>query len=229
MPGPAPPKKPVDTLGMTTKHHKLAWTEQHGPETFKCSLDVAMHPAKSSIILLTMSGVEGSADGYQGKYVTIAQNAQREHGVAAVRIGNPFISSLSWESNLRHTLDYVIARSAEIAGPEFKEIRIMAHSAGGTVAGLMAWEYPEVSRLLLVNPALKHGYQQVEDGLRKFRGSTTVLFGEHDSSIFLGQELGKLPRVQVLNVKDADHHFSGDAIHAFINASSQYLFDSKEQ
>lgn len=214
---------------MSIRQHKLKWSEQHGPEKFDCELDLAIHPADSSVILLSIAGVDGSADGYMNKYVTIAENAQRDHGVAAVRIGNPFISSLSWESNLRNVLEYITDNSKDIAGEKFKEIRIMGHSAGATVAGLMAWEYPEVSRLLLINPALKHGYDRVADGLSKFKGKTVVLFGEHDSSIYLGQDLKGIPDVEVINVKDADHHFSGDYISVFIDAPGKYLFDESEK
>ncbi len=44
-------------------------------------------------MLLIVPGVDGTVDGYQEKYVTIADSIREQHGAAVVRISNPFVSS----------------------------------------------------------------------------------------------------------------------------------------
>lgn len=180
-------------------------------------------------ILLTIPGVDGSVDGYKEKYLRIAESVQEENKVSVVRISNPFISSFHWESNIRQSLDYISINLPSITEGNKAEIRVVAHSAGAAVIAQIAWEYPEIKRLLLINPATKLGLDKMKLGLGMFKGDdVTVIFGSQDPSIYDANELnnteGKIP-INTFVLEGIDHHFSGtDGLIQFIAASKNHLF-----
>lgn len=197
--------------------------------TIDCSLDIAVHPANSKVVLLTVPGVDGSVDGYEEKYIRIANSIQRRHSVAVVRIANPFITSFHWESNVRRALDYINDNAQDISGHEEVEIRIMAHSAGAAIVAQIAWEYPNITSILLINPATKLGIEKMKYGLAEFGGNKiTVLFGSEDSNVNDAQELSKADesvRMRTFILEGVDHHFSGDALQLFMQAPHSHLFN----
>lgn len=214
---------------MSGRYSKIEWQETMNGVTIDCSLDIAIHPADSKVVLLTVPGVDGSIDGYENKYVRIADSVQEQHGTAIVRIANPFITSYHWESNIRQAVNYILVNTEEITGNKDAEIRIMAHSAGAAVVAQIAWEYPEITRLLLINPATKLGIDKIQYGLSEFDGNMiTVLFGSEDPSVGDVDEIAKLSiakRVYMHILEGVDHNFSGESLEAFIAAPALYLFD----
>ena len=197
--------------------------------TIDCSLDIAIHPADSKVVLLTVPGVDGSVDGFEDKYVKIAESIQEKYGAAIVRMANPFITSYHWESNMRQALNYIIENTEEITGHKDVEIRIMAHSAGAAVVAQIAWEYPEITRILLINPATKLGIGKIKYGLSEFSGDRiTVLFGSEDPSVGDVDEVTKLSEAKNMHthiLEGVDHNFSGQSLEAFITAPALHLFD----
>lgn len=213
---------------MAVNYRTLTWQESKNGVTINCDLDIAVHPSNSNIILLTVPGVDGSVDGYKNKYVQIAEEVQSTHGAAIVRMSNPFVTSFHWESNLRHALKFIDENLPEITGAADIEIRILAHSAGAAVAAQIAWEYPKVTRLLLINPATKLGIDDIKRGIGKFNGDMTILFGSKDPSHDNLEHLtsaAKPEQVQAVVLEDVDHNFSGEALELFIQSPSRYLFN----
>ncbi len=214
---------------MTSNYSTIDWRETMNGVSIDCSLDIAIHPANSSIILLTVPGVDGSVDGYDNKYVRIADSIQATIGAAIVRIANPFITSFHWESNLRQALDYIANHAAEITNHTDYEIRLMAHSAGAAVAAQIAWEYPRISRLLLVNPATKLDIEAIKSGLEKLSDRPiTILMGGADPNFDDNQQLIdelKLGNIKLEIARSADHNFSGENFSIFLESPLQYLFD----
>lgn len=197
--------------------------------TIDCSLDIAIHPADSKVVLLTVPGVDGSVDGFEDKYIKIAESIQEKYGAAIVRIANPFITSYHWEYNIRQALNYILENAEEITDHKDTEIRIMAHSAGAAIVAQIAWEYPEITQILLVNPATKLDIEKIKYGLSEIGGSKiTVLFGSEDPSVGDVDEIAKLSEAKNVHthiLEGVDHNFSGESLEAFITAPSLYLFD----
>ena len=129
----------------------IEWQEEMNGVSIDCCLDIAIHSANSEIILLTIPGVDGEVDGFEDKYIRIANAVQDKYGAAVVRMSNPFISSHHWESNIRQVIDYIQMNAKEICGNDKFELRIMAHSAGAAVIAHIANEYPDITRILLIN------------------------------------------------------------------------------
>ncbi|HMT19620.1 MAG TPA: hypothetical protein PKD20_01165 [Candidatus Saccharibacteria bacterium] len=202
----------------------IEWQEVMNGVGISCALDIAIHPSNSKIIMLTIPGVDGSVDGFDNKYLHIAETVQEKYGVAVVRISNPFISSYHWESNIRQAIDYIQMNAQEICGNETFELRIMAHSAGAAVIGRIAHEYAEITRVLLINPALKLKPNDIHDGLAKLSGrQVTVLVGSKDSS---SDDIAEVVdnHTDLYVVDGADHHFSGDNFQLFLDSPNKYLF-----
>lgn len=201
----------------------LNWQETMNSVTVDCSLDIAIHPAESDTVLLIIPGVDGSVNGHEDKYIRIAEQVQDEHGIAAVRIANPFISSFHWESNPRRILDYIASNTDTIAGgSEATRIKIVAHSAGASIIAKIAHEYDNITDLLLVNPAEKLGGDAIRSGLKKTDAKVTVIFGEKDPSVSFSEALrGDGHRVVVL--EGVDHNFSGENLQTFIELPERYL------
>ena len=216
-------------LIMSATYSKIQWQETMNDVTIDCSLDIAIHPAESNIVLLTVPGVDGSVDGYENKYVKIAESILDEHGAAVVRIANPFITSFHWESNVRRALDYINTHAREISGNDDIEIRIMAHSAGAAIVAQIAWEYPNIEKILLINPATALGLDKMKRGLAEFGGNKiTVVFGSKDPSAKDAKELStadETARMRTFVYDDVDHHFSGDSLKLFMHEPHAHLFN----
>ncbi len=214
---------------MAVKTHKLQWQEEMNGVTIDCSLDIAIHPAESSVVMLIVPGVDGTVDGYQNKYVNIANNVQTQHGAAVVRMSNPFITSYHWESNVRRALEYIQDNAKAMAGTSKIEIMVMAHSAGAAIVACIAWEYPNISRLMLINPATKLDMQKIKYGLAEFGGNKiTILIGSKDPAAEHVKELTSANETAIMRtfvIEGADHNFSGDAFAVFMGAPHAHLFN----
>lgn len=202
----------------------IEWQEEMNGVGIDCTLDIAIHPSNNRIILLTIPGVDGEVDGYDNKYTRIAESVQEKYNVAVVRISNPFISSYHWESNVRQAIDYIQMNAKEICGNDNFELRIMAHSAGAAIIAQIAHEYSEITRILLINPALSLKPNNIRSGLASLSSrQVSVLVGSDDPSIDeIPEIIGNDEKVVV--VEGADHHFSGESFPLFLDSPHNYLF-----
>lgn len=204
---------------------QLQWQETMNNVTIDCSLDVAIHPADSDTILLTIPGVDGSVDGYKDKYIRMVEKFQEINKTAAVRIANPFITSHHWESNPRHALDYILQNTKEILGRSdiAPKILVVAHSAGASIIAKIASEFPAITGVLLINPAKKLlQASDIEKGLGDIVDNSAVVFGSNDPSVDMDHDL-RNEWLKVFIVDGADHNFSGEYLDAFINLPVRYL------
>lgn len=204
--------------------NQIDWKESMNGVTIDCSLDVAVHPAKSSTILLIIPGVDGSVDGYEGKDIRMVEAFQQKHDVAAVRIANPFITSHHWESNPRRALEYIKSNQDKITGQNGKaKIVVVAHSAGAAIIAKIAHEYPEIGAILLINPAKKLlSSSDMINALGTLKSSTMVVFGGKDPSVGMASDL-RGAGIAVQTIEGADHNFSGKYLDDFVNLPTRML------
>lgn len=216
------------------QYELLTWQETKNGVTIDCSLDVAVHPAESNVIFVTIPGVDGSVDGYKNKYVDIANSVQGRHHAAVVRASNPFITSFHWESNLRNLLAYIRDNAERISGTATPGLYIMAHSAGAAITAQIAHEYPQIKRLLLVNIASKLGMSKILVGLSSFNGEQiAIVYGEHDPSITSINDFKQLKTKTIKTVHTLpgiDHNFSSDTgLESFKQLPLQHFFETQNQ
>lgn len=208
---------------------EITWQESMNDVTIDCSLDVKIHPAKDSkLIFLIIPGVDGDVDGYENKYIKIAESVKEKHNVAVVRISNPFISSFFWESNVRQALNYIRNHCIDICGNEDYEIIAQGHSAGASVIASIAHEYPEIKKILVINTAMRLREERILDGIDLFKGDTVVVFGELDPSVNTVTMFSDLSNTKIITKSGADHFFSGEAFNEFVHLANKYLFEEKQ-
>lgn len=216
---------------MSFKPYQLNWQETKNGVSIECSLEVKVHNSNSNTILLLVPGVDGSVDGYENKYVTIAENILKKHGVAVVRMENPFVTSFHWESNIRQILNFIKDNSLEICGTNNYDLHIQAHSAGASVVASIAHEFPKIRKLLLINIAMSLSPNSIVEGLGKYEGDVTILMGDKDDSLEDVKKLGfseNSNTAQIVIATNTDHNFSGDSFPLFLNAANTYFYgDSK--
>lgn len=196
------------------KKTKLNWKPSKNGVTVDADLDIIVHPARTNEVVLIVPGVDGSVDGYEDKYVKMADLITEHSGDTVVRISNPFISSFHWEDNVRKALEFIEAGQSEYFDVKPKSIRIVGHSAGASVAAWLAHEYPKVKQLTLINMAEKLEADRIINSLESFNGSVCLVYGSEDPSIQFGRKLGDNYKLTV--VEGADHNFSGDHTERFI-------------
>jgi hypothetical protein len=207
----------------------IRWQESMNGVTIDCSIDVRIHPVKDcKVVFLIIPGVDGDVDGYDNKYIKIAESVQEKHNIAVVRISNPFISSFFWESNVIKILEYIKQNSKEICGNSDYEIRAQGYSAGAAVIATIANEYSEITSLLLINAAMKLNEEAILDGLDKFKGKTTVVFGENDPSVKTASLFNEINNLETVIIEGADHFFSEKSFEDFIGLANKHLFEDNK-
>lgn len=217
---------PITSLELGAKSHMentvnilekaLTWQPSHNGVTVDASMDVRVHPMPTKRVLLILPGVDGSVDGFDAKYIKMANRAIAK-GYGVVRVSNHFISSFHWDDNLRQALAYINANSREHFDNSEVTISVIAHSAGASVAAWTAWEYPNIEKLILINAASKLRPEAIIGGLKQYTGKVHLVYGSKDPSIgFAGQLPGTYNRTIV---NGADHMFSGRYLEDFINVA----------
>ncbi len=195
-------------------NNRLAWTASHNGISVQVDMDIRVHPAKSDKIVIIIGGVDASVDGYKDKYAKMAQRITEKQGKAAVRFSNDFISSFHWEENLRHALKYVDEHAVPITGMASPEVEIVAHSAGASVALWLAHEYPQVTKMLLINTAAELGLNKILRGLARYKNKALLVFGSLDNSLSKFQTV--VPNHPLIIIEGANHQFSSLPLEKFI-------------
>lgn len=194
---------------------------------------VAIHPLNNGKMLLIYPGAEGDIDGYNRKYETLA-NYIVEQGLASVlRTGNPYVGR--WDTCLRNMLNYALEHSKEICGSDKPEIYLMGFSAGAGAISQLAWEYPEVTKILLLAPAIGVGEKEVIKGLKEFKGEVYIVIGDSDEAVkpeagqmFYDFCIGSSKR-ELFVIENCDHQFRGEKNGRILSQAPFYAFlDSKQ-
>ena len=155
-----------------------------------------------------LTGLGGSADGLGNKYSRIAEYVQSDYGFPAFIVPTP---KDVWEKKERF-FDEVAARFIQ----NKTCVYLMGVSAGATMALWYAAKYPQIKRVLCVNPVLNINLHMTSNGVRNFSG-------EKDPSAKWAKLLPALPCLKVHIIPDADHVFCGK-LDEFIDLPKKYLF-----
>lgn len=163
-----------------------------------------------------LTGLGGSADGFGNKYSRIAEYVQSDYGFPVFTVPTP---KDVWEQKEKWF--------DEVAGHILQNktcVYLMGVSAGATMALWYAAKYPQIERVLCVNPVLNINLHLASSGIRGFCGEKmAVVFGEKDPSVKWAKLLPDLPCLQIHIIPDADHVFSGK-LDEFIDLPKKYLF-----
>ena len=163
-----------------------------------------------------LTGLGGSADGFGNKYLRIAEYVQSDYGFPVFIAPTP---KDIWDKKEKF-FDEIAARFIQ----NKTCVYLMGVSAGATMALWYAVKYPQIRRILCVNPVLNINLHLTSSGIRDFCGEKmAVVFGEKDPSAKWAKLLPVLPNLQIHIIPDADHVFCGK-LDEFIDLPKKYLF-----
>lgn len=109
----------------------------------------------------------------------------------------------------------------------------MGTSIGAGSIASLAWEYPEVKKILLLEPALVPT-GKLDVALQKFKGEIYIVVGDSDNA--LGEEIGKLfynaaihaIKRELIVIKNCDHHFSGETNGRILSQTPFWAFQDEK-
>ncbi len=193
-------------------------------------IPVEYHATNTGKILINIPGADGSVNGYKNKYINLGNYLQEKDIVSYVRIPND--RPQEFVSTGRSVINYCIEHSKEICGSDTPEIWLMGFSAGGASILLTGWEYPEVTKILAINPFI--GIEQVKVDLKKnlpeYSGELYVVIGADDTVI--GSDTGEYIKECAINTKDfqiytipnCDHQLKGETNSKILSQLPEYYF-----
>lgn len=213
----------------------LSWTAELNNFKDVFQLELAIHPHTNGRIIVNYPGVDGTIDGYNEKYKTVAEHIVSKGLGAVVRLPNPYTCGFGWDMNLRHALGHILVNSEEICNSSDPEVYLMGFSAGAGVIATLAWEYPEVKKILLLEPAPNVDEQGVAKGLAEYKGELYVVVGSGDGA--LGLEVGnkimetatKTSKKELFVIPGCDHQFRGEVNGRIMSQAPIYAFSDNPE
>lgn len=215
---------------MEIKTTKLKWTKSKNGISLDFELDVTIHPFNNGKIIINVPGADGSIDGYNDKYIKIADYLIENKIGAVVRIPNISSFGFGWDINLRETLSYVLNHAKEICGSNKPEIYLMGTSAGAGAIAMTAWEYPEVTKILLTEPAIVFSGEHGAKGIKQYKGEVVIVVGKGDYA--LGKQIGdkffdyfiNAKHKEIFEIPNCDHSFKGEINGRILSEAPIYAF-----
>lgn len=196
----------------------LTYTQHGDAFDMEMSIDLRIHAGVSEHLVLIVPGVDGSVDGYQNKYVTMAERIREACGVTVIRMSNPMNLAHDHMRNLYEVMDFIEANfdTAHL------KLDLIGHSLGGYMIGALAYSYDFVDQILMINPAVSFDCEDFKSLAERKAELNHVLIGSNDPSYKYRDEFAKYAQVHI--VEGADHYFSGEYLDDFINALNYYLY-----
>lgn len=179
-------------------------------------------------VLFIKAGLDGSMKGYQNKYLDLAYEVNQKYGITVICSSNPIVRLLLKYNPIEQGLNVL---DEELGNIKEKDIYYMGFSKGAYYGCYYGCSFPEIKRLLLINPPLRTNTVAIQKAIKNFSKETmTFLFGSEDPSIgdikwidFLKNE-----KVKIEIIENKDHYFSKDHTQ-FITLVEEYLlYDIKE-
>ena len=173
--------------------------------------------------LVIVVGMNGSLFGHENKYLKIAETASEQYGYTVFVFHNP---ASNWDIKDNGFSSVMSTVSENMA--ENYEVSYFGFSAGASFAMFHAWKYPQIKRMLLVNPPLMVDFPKALRGIKAFEGVSTLIIGERDKNITLGRLIERDQEASgfshVIIFPKADHSFS-EMLTEFISLPFTFLFN----
>ena len=172
---------------------------------------------KDDVFLIIFTGLGGSADGFGNKYGRICDSVQKAYGFSAFVVQTP--------QNVWERKDTFFEEAAANLIQNRRRVYIMGVSAGASIALWYAARYPQIRRVLCVNPVLNLNLHLTVAGVRNFcRERMTIVLGEKDPTAKWAKVMPQRENLQTYIFPAADHVFSG-MLDEFIALPKRFLFE----
>ena len=196
-------------------------------------IGVGYHPTNTGKIIINIPGAGGSIEGYLNKYVNLGNYIQEKDIASFVRIPND--RPQEYELTVRTIINYCLDNSKSICGSNTPEIWLVGLSAGAGAIILTGWEYPEVTKILAINPFLevKGGRDKIHKNLPMYEGELYLVKGEEDEVIasdtidFLSKYASSVKELQTYVIPNCDHQLRGENNARILSQLPEYFFLGK--
>jgi hypothetical protein len=149
------------------------------------NLPLAVHTSNNGRIIVHDPGGWDSVDGYGNKYTNLANFIQESDLAAMVRMDNfprpnhPLEETLY--DDLRFVIEYTIGNAESICGTSTPELYLMGFSGGCNALAVVAPEFPQIEKILMMGPAIEcRNYPVIVKEFAKYKGELYIVQGEQD-------------------------------------------------
>jgi len=221
------------TLKRTTKNEEN--------EYVKVTIPLTLHPSCSNAILINSPGLGCSKDGENAQFKKIARHLQRSRIASVIRyqssLGDFAFNKINMEAllmdNLRAVVNYALNEAQSICGSDEPELFLAGHSAGASASATVAFEYPCISKMLLIAPSADIDPDIIRRGLSNYSGELYITLGEKDYVISpevahnFAEWATKAKSKKVVPIPDCDHDFSGEINGKILCEAYLWAFNGK--
>ena len=202
------------------------WMEipEFSPHAYE--VEVAEYKGTTNKVVMILVWKWGTTSGYQNKYITIASNLAEKYGVNVFVVENPWISRDDPKLFVECAMGFVEEQMKK-SGFDDWEIYGMGHSAGAHFWGRFAHLYPNVSKLLLINPVVSVNFTKLKKELQAYQGELFLIQWSKDHDFFYNPLLDpiKSEKKQVIILDWVNHEFSNEGgFDLFLTLAETYLF-----
>ena len=177
----------------------------------------------SDTTLLIFTGIGGSVDGYNEKYVKIAHNIMKKYNASVF-----VISVESWNvfDSILNEAKYFIDMYYNKLNIKNYSVYLMGTSAGATIILSQNYNWLNVKKVLAINPVIQYNYNKLINGIVKSTAITTVIMGEKDPSyLYLPMLNNKNKLLSCVILKNVNHQFT-EHFDTFLGLPEKYLFET---
>lgn len=182
-------------------------------------------------VVVIYPGFKGDADGYNGKYLKIAKLLIERNIGAVVRMNNFPIPNVDYQQSVKDRLREVLS---SILSNDKPTLYLMGISAGAGAIAAIAYEYPQVEKILLIAPSGDAGLEDIKYGLGKYAGELYITVGANDEIV--GAGVGELffsfatktKIKKAVVVPECDHQFRGEINGKILSKAPLWAFNNDE-
>lgn len=191
-----------------------------GGEETTIRFEINIHDCpESNVIIINYPGYQGDIDGYRGKYRKLADLIRRRGLGAVIRMENQCRYGVPYEksvvADLKATIGYALANAESICSSKEPDLYLMGFSAGAGAIAIVAADYPQIKKILLLAPSVDAGKTPIEESFPRFQGEVYIAVGEYDECVgreagdfFLALATGTRKKTLVV-IPNCDHQFQG--------------------
>ena len=207
-------------------------------DILKPSVSATIFPKTSPVIVVNIPGYNSDMYGYDSLYLNMSHILLKRQNASVILADNKHLRGYDNQKILlekgRAILDYVIDHAEEISGSPNPSIYLIGTSAGGSCAAALAWEYPLVRRILLINPSGDIPESTMRNSLSRFSGRVIIANGRCDfyigpqSGYYLGAMASNAQSIRYLSLPDTEHSFRNAYSRRLVSVLPNLLFANKK-
>lgn len=184
------------------------------------NIEIEFYEAGKNVLII-FTGVGGTTKGAQNRYELIAEEVIKNYDFSVAVATTP---SGSWFRLDGNNLEDVMNTLFEQRQDKDFTTYVMGMSAGANIVLNYSYLFPQIKRVLAINPVLNMNLHKIHQGIKEFTGEKiNVIFGENDAS---SQYAVMLPKAAVLKttiLPNVDHSFTCQ-LQTFIDLPKKFLF-----